>query len=116
MTKSFFHYQLLVHFYWFNNFSYKKHYKFIQDKKTFSEALVDTGIDAASRAGTIGISSATGAIVIGALSGGPYGIIAGKIVGGVLGLYPGRKVSTLIKHGIRCKDEQRNLKMLYEII
>lgn len=87
----------------------KNTYKFIQDKKTFSEALVDTGIDAASRAGTIGISSATGAIVIGALSGGPYGIIAGKIVGGVLGLYPGRKVSTLIKHSIRCKDEQTKL-------
>lgn len=87
----------------------KNTYKFIQDKKTFSEALVDTGIDAASRAGTIGISAATGGIVIGALSGGPYGIIAGKIVGGVLGLYPGRKVSTLIKHSIRCKDEQTKL-------
>ena len=84
----------------------KNSYKFIQDKKTFSEALVDTGIDTASRAGMIGISAATGGIVIGILSGGPYGIIAGKLVGGVLGLYPGRKISTLIKHSIRCKDEQ----------
>ena len=87
----------------------KNTYKFIQDKKTFSEALVDTGIDAASRAGTIGVSAATGALLIGALSGGPYGIIAGKIVGGVLGLYPGRKISTLIKHSIRCNDEQLKL-------
>ncbi len=87
----------------------KNTYKFIQDKKTFSEALVDTGIDAASRATTIGISAATGGVLVGVLSGGPYGIIAGKIVGGVLGLYPGRKVSTLIKHNIRCKDEQISL-------
>ncbi len=87
----------------------KNTYKFIQDKKTFSEALVDSGIDAASRAGTIVISAATGGFIISALSGGPYGIIAGKFVGGVLGLYPGRKVSTIIKHNIRCKEEQINL-------
>ena len=87
----------------------KNAYKFIQEKKTFSEALVDTGIDAATRASTITLSSATGGFVIGALSGGPYGFIAGKLVGGMLGLYPGRKVSTLIKHAIRCKEEQINL-------
>lgn len=87
----------------------KNTYKFIQDKKTFSEALVDTGIDAASRAGTIGVSASAGGLLIGALSGGPYGVIAGKIVGGVLGLYPGRKISTLIKHSIRCNDEQMKL-------
>ena len=34
----------------------KNTYKLIQNKKTFSEALIDTGIDAASRAGTIGLS------------------------------------------------------------
>ena len=87
----------------------KNTYKFIQNKKTFSEALVDTGIDAASRAGTIGISAGAGGFIIGALSGGPYGIIAGKLVGGVLGLYPGRKISTIIKHSLRCKDEQAQL-------
>ncbi len=87
----------------------KNTYKFIQNKKTFSEALVDTGIDAASRAGTIGISAGTGGFIIGALSGGPYGIVAGKLVGGVLGLYPGRKISTIIKHSLRCKDEQAQL-------
>ena len=55
--------------------------------------------------GTIGLSSTAGSMLIGALSG-PYGFIAGKLVGGVLGLYPGKKISTLIKHNIRCKDEQ----------
>ena len=87
----------------------KNTYKLIQNKKTFSEALIDTGIDAASRAGTIGLSASAGSLIIGALSGGPYGFIAGKLVGGVLGLYPGRKISTIIKHNIRCKDEQVNL-------
>ena len=87
----------------------KNTYKLMQNKKTFSEALIDTGIDAASRAGSIGLSASAGSIIIGALSGGPYGYIAGKFVGGVLGLYPGRKVSTIIKHSIRCKDEQINL-------
>lgn len=87
----------------------KNSYKFIQDKKTFSEALIDTGIDAVSRAGTIGVSASAGGLLIGALSGGPYGVIAGKIVGGVLGLYPGRKISTLIKHSIICNDEQMKL-------
>ncbi len=101
----------------------KNTYKFIQNKKTFSEALVDTGIDAATRAGTISLSASAGSLIIGTLSGGPYGYIAGKFVGGVLGLYPGRKISTIIKHNIRCKDEQINLendikdylKKLYQI-
>ena len=87
----------------------KNTYKLIQNKKTFSEALIDTGIDAASRAGSIGLSASAGSIIIGTLSGGPYGFLAGKFVGGVLGLYPGRKISTIIKHNIRCKDEQVNL-------
>ena len=87
----------------------KNTYKLIQNKKTFSEALIDTGIDAASRAGSIGLSASAGSIIIGTLSGGPYGFLAGKFVGGVLGLYPGRKISTIIKHNIRCKDEQINL-------
>jgi len=87
----------------------KNTYKLIQNKKTFSEALIDTGIDAASRAGTIGLSAGAGSLIIGTLSGGPYGYIAGKLVGGVLGLYPGRKIATIIKHNIRCKDEQVNL-------
>ena len=87
----------------------KNTYKLIQNKKTFSEALIDTGIDAASRAGSIGLSASAGSIIIGTLSGGPYGFLAGKFVGGVLGLYPGRKISTIIKHSIRCKDEQVNL-------
>ena len=87
----------------------KNSYKFLQNKKNFSEAVVDTGIDAATRAGAIGLSASAGSLLIGALSGGPYGIIAGKFVGGVLGLYPGRKISTFIKHNIRCKDEQINL-------
>ena len=87
----------------------KNTYKLIQNKKTFSEALIDTGIDAASRAGTIGLSASAGSLIIGTLSGGPYGFLAGKFVGGVLGLYPGRKISTIIKHSIRCKDEQVNL-------
>jgi|TARA_Y100000294_G_C8533141_1_gene327877 hypothetical protein len=81
-------------------------YKFIQNKKSFNEALVDTGIDTASRAGSISLSAGVGSIIIGTLSGGPYGYIAGKFVGGILGLYPGRKISTIIKHSIRCKDEQ----------
>ena len=83
----------------------KNTYKFLQNKKNFSEAVVDTSIDAATRVGTIGLSSTAGSMLIGALSG-PYGFIAGKLVGGVLGLYPGKKISTLIKHNIRCKDEQ----------
>ena len=87
----------------------KNTFKFIQNKKTFSEALIDTGIDAASRAGTIGLSASAGSIIIGTLSGGPYGFLAGKFVGGVLGLYPGRKIATIIKHSIRCKGEQVNL-------
>ena len=87
----------------------KNTYKLMQNKKTFSEALIDTGIDAASRAGSIGLSASAGSIIIGTLSGGPYGFLAGKFVGGVLGLYPGRKISTIIKHSIRCKDEQVNL-------
>ena len=87
----------------------KNTYKLMQNKKTFSEALIDTGIDAASRAGSIGLSASAGSIIIGTLSGGPYGFLAGKFVGGVLGLYPGRKISTIIKHNIRCKDEQKNL-------
>ena len=87
----------------------KNTYKLIQNKKTFSEALIDTGIDAASRAGAIGLSAGAGSLIIGTLSGGPYGYIAGKLVWGVLGLYPGRKISTIIKHNIRCKDEQVNL-------
>ena len=87
----------------------KNTYKLMQNKKTFSEALIDTGIDAASRAGSIGLSASAGSIIIGTLSGGPYGFLAGKFVGGVLGLYPGRKISAIIKHSIRCKDEQVNL-------
>ena len=75
----------------------------MQNKKTFSEALIDTGIDAASRAGTIGLSAGAGSLIIGTLSGGPYGYIAGKLVGGVLGLYPGRKISAIIKHSIDVK-------------
>ena len=94
----------------------KNTYKFLQNKKNFSEAVVDTGIDAATRAGTIGLSSTAGSMLIGALSG-PYGFIAGKLVGGVLGLYPGKKISTFIKHNIRCKDEQIELeKNIYEYL
>ena len=55
------------------------------------------------------MSASAGSLIIGTLSGGPYGFLAGKFVGGVLGLYPGRKISTIIKHNIRCKDEQVNL-------
>jgi len=87
----------------------KNTFKFIQKKKTFSEALIDTGIDTASRAGSIGLSASAGSLIIGTLSGGPYGYIAGKFVGGVLGLYPGRKISTVIKHSLRCKDELTQL-------
>ena len=87
----------------------KNTFKFIQNKKTFSEALIDTGIDTASRAGSIGLSASAGSLIIGTISGGPYGYIAGKFVGGVLGLYPGRKISTIIKHSLRCKDEQNQL-------
>jgi len=86
----------------------KNTYKLIQNKKSFSEALIDTGIDTASRAGTISLSATAGSLIIGSLSG-PYGYIAGKFVGGMLGLYPGRKISTIIKHNIRCKNEQINL-------
>jgi len=87
----------------------KNSYKFVQNKKSFNEALVDTGIDTASRVGSISLSAGVGSIIIGTLSGGPYGYIAGKFVGGILGLYPGRKISTIIKHSIRCKDEQATL-------
>jgi len=87
----------------------KNTFKLIQNKKTFSEALIDTGIDTASRAGSIGLSASAGSLIIGTLSGGPYGYIAGKFVGGVLGLYPGKKISTIIKHSLRCKDELTQL-------
>ena len=72
--------------------------KVVQNKKSFNEALVDTGIDTASRVGSISLSAGVGSIIIGTLSGGPYGYIAGKFVGGILGLYPGRKISTIIKY------------------
>ena len=88
----------------------KNSYKFIQNKKSFGEALGDTGIDTASRAGSITLFAGAGSIIIGTLSGGPYGYIAGKFVGGILGISSGRQFSTLIKHKFRCQDEQENLK------
>jgi len=83
-------------------------YKFIQNKKSFGEALGDTGIDAAGMVGSISLFGGAGSLIIGTLSG-PYGYIAGKLVGGIFGVYSGKKISTGIKHFVRCESEEAQL-------
>ena len=39
-----------------------------------------------------------------------YGYIAGKLVGGIFGVYSGKKISTGIKHFVRCESEEAQLK------